>query len=327
MGHMADPEPKRPRHQLLLRYPALIGMFAFLFGLGMYLYDNRIKDSAGEGTPLKAVLGGVEVLVMGPGLAIVAYLITENLRLREEWHRASLAQERERRFQFLGRIAASVAHEVRNPLHNLRLIEEELAIVGGRESQILLDRARANLTRLDQAVQLVYELSRPTARLDADMPTIDLGALVDKSIVEVRRRRGQAEIIHNLPEKLILVSAREAGLRIAIENLVRNAVEAAGKGIVEISYSVRLTALSPPDASRIVPAEIPENTGFAVLTVRNPGNLPTGFSISGTYPSLKPDGLGVGLSIANHLVIGFGGALTVTDADGAVVGEIALPRA
>jgi signal transduction histidine kinase len=220
---------------------------------------------------------------------------------------------------------------VRNPLHNLRLIQEELEIVSTPEAQVLLERVRANLTRLDQAVQLVYELARPTARGE-DMPTLDFAEMVEKSIVEVRRRRGQAAITHQPPDKPLLVAAREAGLRIAIENLVRNAVEAAGSGMVEIAYEVRAVASARPTGTQAEEAtaktaEFPEQSGFAVMIVRNPGTLPTGFSISGTFPSVKPDGLGVGLSIANHLVTGFGGTLAMTQGDGSVVGEIALPRA
>jgi signal transduction histidine kinase len=312
---MSDAGRRPVRAHLLLRYPALIGMLAFVCGLGIYLYDNRIKDSAVEGSPLKAALGAIEVLVMGPGMAVCAYLIAENLRLREDWHRASLAQERERRFQLLGRIAASVAHEVRNPLHNLRLIEEELAIMSPPETQVLLDRVRANLSRLDQSVQLVYELARPTTLVDADLPTLDLGEQVQRAIAEVVRRRGHATIAHVPPDQPVLVSARESGLRIVLENLVRNAVEAAGKGEVIIGYGERADKGGGREG------------GFAVLTVRNPGSLPVGFTVSGTYPSMKPDGLGVGLSIANHLVAGFGGSLTITDTDGVVTGELALPKA
>ncbi len=65
-----------------------------LLGLGFYQFDNGVKDSAAEGSTLKRMLNDVELVVLGPGMGVLGYLVTQNLRLRDEAHLRRLSEEK-----------------------------------------------------------------------------------------------------------------------------------------------------------------------------------------------------------------------------------------
>jgi signal transduction histidine kinase len=241
-------------------------------------------------------------------MALLVLLVSENVRLKDQAHLRRLERERESRFAMLGRIAASVAHEVRNPLHNLRLIDEELRAEAPPACKPLIDRVEANLARLDQAVALAYELARPNRKVDdSDIGELRLVELVEGSVKETARRTRRALAIdHRIPAAAVLVNAREAAMRIILDNLIRNAVEAAGPGTVTISYRR-------------------QEAGW-LLTIANPGQLPAMQIGEGDLESsAKPDGLGVGLSIVRHLVRNLGATFHLGGDAGAVVAELCIP--
>ena len=276
------------------------------FGLGLYHYDNWYEKMADSG--IKTLLDDLEIAIMGPGMALLVLLVSENARLKDQAHVRRLEREREGRFAMLGRIAASVAHEVRNPLHNLRLIDEELRVEVPPQCKPLIDRIEANLARLDQAVALAYELARPNRKLDdSDIGELNLVALVEASVKETARRiRRQLAIDHCVPAEAVLVNARESAMRIILDNLVRNAVEAAGSGTVTISYRR-------------------QESGW-LLTIANPGALSATLAAEDDLEgSLKPDGLGVGLSIVRHLARNLGASFRLGDGNRQVVAELGIP--
>jgi signal transduction histidine kinase len=284
----------------------LLALAAMSFGLGLYHFDNWYETMAESW--IKTLLDDLEIVIMGPGMALLVLLVSENVRLKDQAHLRRLERERESRFVMLGRIAASVAHEVRNPLHNLRLIDEELRVEAPPACKPLIDRVEANLVRLDQAVALAYELARPNRKVDdSDIGELRLVELVEASVKETARRiRRTLTIDHRIPAEAVLVNAREAAMRIILDNLIRNAVEAAGPGTVAISY-------------------LRQEAGW-LLTIANPGSLPaTSGGEDDLESSVKPDGLGVGLSIVRHLARNLGATFRIGGDSGRVVAELGIP--
>jgi len=285
----------------------IVALAATAFGLGAYFYDNHVKDNAIEGSRLKAVLSDFELLIMGPGMGILGYVTMENIRLKDEAHSRNLEQERRQRFLQLGQIAASMAHEIRNPLQNLRLINEELRVTPRDGSSRLLDRLDANLTRLDYAVKLAYELSRPQfASEEGDQ--LDLRPIVEACLVEITPHAAAGQPIeHLLPAEPVLVSARIHGLRIVLDNILRNAIQADARQPVSIRYR--------------------SSTGYWVLEIINAGTIPQAV-IAGdqAITSSKPTGIGVGVSIARQLARNVGGDLTYRNHAGQVHTHLQLRR-
>jgi signal transduction histidine kinase len=284
----------------------LLALAAMAFGLGLYHFDNWYETMAES--VIKTLLDDLEIAIMGPGMALLVLLVSENARLKDQAHIRRLERERQSRFVMLGRLAASVAHEVRNPLHNLRLIDEELRVEVPASCKPLIDRIEANLARLDQAVALAYELARPNRKVDDnDVGEIRLVDLVQASISETTRRIRRAfSIDHRFPADIVIVHARDVAMRIILDNLIRNAVEAAGTGPVVITYARQELAW--------------------LLKIENPGSLPASMDVDDELEtSSKPDGLGVGLSIVRHLARNLGATFQISGAEGRVLAQLTLP--
>lgn len=285
----------------------LAGFVAAGIGLGLYEFDNGVKDTAVEGSLLKRVLNGIELLVMGPGMGVLGYVIVENLRLKDQSLQRSVEQERRQRFHLLGRIAASMAHEIRNPLQNLHLIHDELDHVAPPDMHHWLGRMQANLQRLDHAVHLAYELSRPHPQ-EQELEQVDLADVAQAVVQDLAPPAGTTTVDHHRPATAVRVGARPAALRVALENLLRNAFEAAPAGPITLRY---------------------HSTADEVhLEIRNPG-VPTPVLLTGeeAITSAKPGGIGIGVSIARHLLRAMGGDLQYRAEPGTVVTAVRLALA
>jgi signal transduction histidine kinase len=280
---------------------------ALALGLGLYWYDDWAESV--EIPIAKTILNVLEIVVMGPAMSVLAFLASEALRAKDERYRRGLEHEREKRFRFLGRIAASMAHEVRNPLHNLHLVADEMRQRASGVDRDLLHSLTANLVRLDQATRLIYTLARPPERQQADEPSpISLTELLDEVVAEVERdARPPARLARGPAAPVIADGDREA-VRIVLQNLVRNATEAA------VGAPVNLVCREEPDS--------------AVVEIRNPGTMAVeAMSDDPLSPSTKAGGLGVGIAIARHLTAALGGSLRFENRDGSVIATLALPKA
>ena len=283
-----------------------LAVIAAASGIGIYLFDNHLKDPLKEGI-LRWIFQGFEIMVMGPGLGILTWSVHQNLVMREQRARREIDQERGRRFLLLGRIAASVAHEIRNPLHNIHMIGEALGRNATPTNAQLVDRLADNLKRLDQAVGLVYELSRPNRQADGiALEAIVLRTLMEEVIEEVGRRWSWRPASCTLPPAGLRANARRDSLHIALVNLLRNAFEVAESGV---------TLTSGHDEARVW------------IEIANPGRFPAAvLDGESVVDSEKSDGLGVGVGIARHLIERLGGTLILANRDGHAVSHLALDR-
>lgn len=281
-------------------------MFALLAGLTLWGWDDLIMDMGMVHPHLHRVLSGVEFLLLGPGMAVMAFFVSEYVRLAAD----ALANERERsrqqRLVALGRVAAGLAHEVRNPLHNIRLLVEESRQSGDADERAgLLGRVDANVRRIDRAVELVYRLARPPATGGA-VASCDLAATVTEAVTAETRACAGRAIIHLADTPTARVACPAEDLRMALDNLLRNATAAAS----EVHVSVE-----------------PRGAVWEIL-VRNPGVLPAAIAAVGqgdVFASAKPGGLGLGLAIARQLIEEVSGELTIAQHGGEVHACIRLP--
>lgn len=186
----------------------------------------------------------------------------------------------------LGLFAGGIAHEIRNPLWNiknaLKLIEMK---ANTDELYKYVKIADENITRASNIIQDLLYFSK-SARLEMNL--LDLNQLIKLTLtlIEKQIKRDNIEVKTELSHKLPQVMANENGLKLVIINLIKNAIQAmpeGGKlgirteyndGMVQFSVSDTGVGISPEDKEKI----------FA------------------PYFSTKPDGRGFGLSLAHKII-------------------------
>jgi len=177
------------------------------------------------------------LLVNSLGILVVAILaayLSERLRLAggalDEANARALDAER---LAVLGRIAAGLAHEIRNPLGSIRgsveMLGESPAL--SAEDKELCAIIRREAIRLNDLVTDMLDLSRPRP---LKVETIDVVALAaDVVALAARSERsasGDVKVVYEGPESPHLVRGDGGQIRQVMWNLVRNAVQASPAG-------------------------------------------------------------------------------------------------
>jgi signal transduction histidine kinase len=154
--------------------------------------------------------------------------------------RAGRDREREltrrEKLSALGRLAAGVAHDVRNPLHSIVLTLEHLQEAArpaeeerAREFDRSLEMIRREIHRLDGLVSNFLRFARSDrgSRVPVDLPELlrDTARLVEK---EAERRRVRVEIVSDGDVPAFPADAES--IRSSILNLVMNSFEAMQEG-------------------------------------------------------------------------------------------------
>jgi len=227
---------------------------------------------------------------------------------REMAERQRLEREAQRaqHFALLGRLAAGVSHEIRNPLAALflhvDLLEEELQ-QPTPESAVqvtqVLAEIRTQLARLDDLVQDYLTLVR-TSQIERTPQ--DLGAALHAWAAEWQQLAMSQGVLLRLEglEDLGPVALHASTLRRAMLNLVQNAFDAMLQGGT-------LTLAGQRTATHIQ------------IHVRDTGSgIPTQQLTKIFEPlyTTKPGGSGLGLYIVQEIVAAHGGTLTVESALG-----------
>ena len=281
--------------------PWIAALGAGLVGVVVFSLDLLLDAFGDRFVQADHVFEALELGVMGLGLGTAGFFVAVHMRATHQHARSRLAQEREERLRALGRVAASVAHEVRNPLHTLRLIvDEQRREVPALEVHPLRGDLDGCLERIDHAVDLVYRLARP--EFD-EGETADLRAVAEASVQRVARGADRSQRFRWVgePPERAPVRGSTRSLEIVVDNLLRNADTAA-----PAAAQVEL-ALSTEGQDR-------------VLQVVNPGRLGEQADESGSKA-----GLGLGLSIARQLAANAGAAIDLQQSGERVVCRLVWP--
>jgi signal transduction histidine kinase len=243
--------------------------------------------------------------------------MAERQRLEAERQQLERAAHRVQHFALLGRLAAGVSHDLRNPLGALLLhvdlLEEELrapSAASATEIAHALAEIKTQLARVDDLIQDYLALVRVAAIQQAPG---DLGRLVRQFAQEMAPALAAHGLTLQLEalDQLGMVALHNHTLQRALLNLVQNAMEA-----------------MPPGGTLTLRGR---RQGTAVsLDVRDTGvGIPPEQTTQIFEPlyTTKPGGTGLGLYIVQEVVAAHGGQVAVQS----VVGQgstftITLPR-
>lgn len=215
----------------------------------------------------------------------------------------------ERRLGLLGRVAAGVAHEIRNPLAGIKLRLDAMARRSLDERSARdVERSLGEVARLDAVIGSLLLVARKDP---APLSDVDLGALVEERLAALEAFAAQRGVRVFCVSRDGAARARidAAGIARVVDNLVRNGVEASPDGAevrVELSRSRSDVELRVVDRG-------------AGIAVGRQGELFEPFFTS------KPDGTGLGLSLSRAAVEAHGGTLTYARAEGATSFIVRLP--
>ncbi len=222
------------------------------------------------------------------------------------------------RLAAIGKMAAHVTHEIRNPLSamglNIEMLEEELGQSdGAQRSEVknLLTAIQREVQRLEHLSEEYLRVARlPQPRMEAE----DVAAVVSEVVVFARPEIELAGCTVGLTVDPSLPSALfdEAQLRQALLNLLRNAREAM------------------PGGGRIDVRVAAEGMSVVIDVADRGGGIPEPIRarVFDPFFSTKGEGTGLGLAITRHIVESHGGSVTCEPRDGGGTRfRIALPIA
>lgn len=211
-------------------------------------------------------------------VTVLASYLAERLRTTGgRLVQATARAEQAERLAALGRLAAGLAHEIRNPLGSIAGSIELLRTGGtlSEEDRKLCEIIERETARLNELVGDMLELSRPKVPA---MEPMDLAATArDVVVLAGRSGRGtDVEVRYEGPSGEARVVADPAQMRQVVWNLVRNAIQASSAGDVVVVALNRDDAaggwiLEVQDHGRGIPSEAQERLFDAFFTTRAHG--------------------------------------------------------
>lgn len=284
------------------------------FWLGFLLF-KRILDpikklAHGDAATMKGLTGEIGVLserVSG----LLEDVDQANVMLQQSREQIVQAEK----MAMVGKLAAGVAHSVRNPLTSVKMrlfsLERslELSPVQQEDFEVISEEIR----HLDTIIHNFLEFSRPPK---LKMQNISPSELVDNTLQLLRHRLESCGVEVRVVRKSALpeVVADPEQLKEVLVNLIMNACDAmVDGGRITITEEVGIFG---------------EQGAMVVLKVSDDGpGIPASQRdhIFKPFYSTKEEGTGLGLSIANRIVVEHGGWLHLRPSNRGASFVIALP--
>jgi signal transduction histidine kinase len=245
-------------------------------------------------------------------VTLLAEYLAERLRLTGgRLEEATQRAEDAERLAALGRIAAGLAHEIRNPLGSIVGSVQLLTTARGmsEEGRRLCGIVERETARLNDLVEDMLQLARPRqpvlAEVDVARTAREVVALASQS-----GRGADVDVQYEGPgESENLLTRADAGqLRQVVWNLVRNAVQASSPGA---KVTVRVTP-EPGHAAPKPPSQ-------AVLEVHDDGpgiGAEARARLFDAFFTTRSSGMGIGLAVVKRIVDEHGWLIEVESREG-----------
>jgi len=299
-------------------YLALAGvlLLAFLVGSGLWVARVGLRWSrafAGVERTLEGAVTDAPRNIAPTGLAELDRVVEALNRFgrRLDDARAETAALTARAFQVdrltaLGRMAAGLAHEIRNPVAAMRL-KAENALAGPQPRQAAaLQSILGHIGRLDRLLAEMLAFAQPVALHQQPVP---LEAYVGERIEALRERAEVAGVSLQSHADSASCAFDPEQMSRAIDNLLINALQ------------------HTPAGGRVeLKAAVADRTITFTVTDTGPGIAPDiAARLFEPFATSRADGVGLGLSIVREIAAAHGGTVELAKGDTGATFIIALP--
>ena len=221
----------------------------------------------------------------------------------------ALQEEKDRYLAGLGRASAAIVHDLRNPLITIlgftKRLEQEK---GERESA--LQAIRESALTMQNIVHDVLDFSKP---INLKVTEEDIRDTVRRACDSCKPKTQEAGVALTveLTQEPLPAEVDAARLERAIVNLINNAIDASNKG-------QKVTVIVTPGKEHLTISVRDGGVGMDKETIEN---------IFTPFYTRKSSGTGLGMSIAQKIVEGHGGKISVSSAPGRGTEiKVELPR-
>lgn len=280
---------------------SLLSFTTLLFGAGLGWWPPAFQSSAPPAVGDLVYSGFVNALAMLVVAALAGSLAERLHATGGQLAKANARAADAERLATMGRVAAALAHEIRNPLGaiagSVRLLAEnpELSSQDARLCGII----QRETGRLSDLVTDMLDLSKPRAPRPE---RVNVTALAEE-VVTLARNWGRAAGdvgVHFRSEGHLWVSADASQLRQLVWNLVRNAVQASQSG-------------------GAVDVRVRQRAGFGELEVSDQGiglSEEAQLHLFDAFHSSRSGGTGLGLAVVKRIAEDHGFAIDVQSVEG-----------
>jgi len=200
------------------------------------------------------------------------------------------------RLAFTGRIAASIAHEIRNPLANVSMAVQQLKKAYSEDNPWSkhIEVIIRNTERINFLITELLNCARPP---ELNIRSHDMHRIIEKVLGSIRSSLSiqLVEVIKKFDAKPSIINVDREHIYRVFLNVVINSVEAMPKGgTMTISTSIEgdFFVVKIQDTGVGIPEE-------DIIRIFDP------------FFSTKPMGVGLGLSIVYGIVVSHGGRISV----------------
>jgi signal transduction histidine kinase len=272
-----------------------------------------------------AVLHGSFVVpfVVAPYIAIAlgAGWFGEARRYQAEIHSTQLQLIQSEKLDSIGRMAAGVAHEVKNPLMmiltGVKILSKRLGPDADEQTRMLLQDMTDAVGRADTIIGGLLSYSRDRA---LDLAPVGLNATIEKSLLLVKHDldKGRIAVVKDFDPSLPLVKLDEFKIEQVFVNLITNAIHAMEHdGEITLRTSLHTLKRGKSVGYRKTDRYAPgERVAMVQIEDRGPG-IPEKHleKLFDPFFTTKPtgSGTGLGLSVSRQIVEMHGGTIEIAN--------------
>jgi signal transduction histidine kinase len=243
----------------------------------------EIQEKEGHDPYSNRELRALAVLANQVAAAILTLRAQEEIRKKEK-------------LAAVGELAAGLAHEIRNPLANIKGAANYLkGEPTAEESREFLEIIREEVNRLNQVVSEFLDYARPFKK---DLARVNMKDFTSRALNNVLANGAHAhvEVALQVPGNIPEVELAPDQIKQVLHNLAMNAVEAMPNG-------GELTISANAVEDKLIEITV-QDTGVGIPSE----NLSKVFQ---PFFTTKEQGIGLGLAICYRIVEGHGGAISV----------------